>query len=90
MSRTAPALQAYAPSGPLRGALYRNVGDGAFADTTAQARVGAEGLFGMGVAVGDYDNDGDPDLALTGYGRIALYQNDGEGGFRDVASGRGG
>ena len=77
--------EAYTPSGPLRGALYRNVGDGVFADITAQARVGAEGLFGMGVAVGDYDNDGDPDLALTGYGRIALYQNDGEGVFRDVA-----
>ncbi len=76
--------EAFAPAGPLRGALYRNLGDGTFADVTATARVGAEGLFGMGVAVGDYDNDADPDLAVTGYGRIALYQNDGEGAFRDV------
>ena len=77
--------KAFTPSGPLRGALYRNVGDGTFEDVTQQARVGAEGLFGMGVAVGDYDNDGDPDLAVTGFGRIALFDNNGKGAFRDIA-----
>ena len=77
--------KAFTPLAPLRGALYRSVGDGAFADVTEQTHVGAQGLFGMGVAVGDYDNDGDPDMALTGYARVALYQNDGEGFFRDVA-----
>src|SRR5947199_6927245 len=40
-----------------RSALYRNNGDGTFTDVTIKAGVGAEGLFGMGVAVGDYDND---------------------------------
>ena len=77
--------KAFTPSGPLRGALYRNVGDGTFEDVTQQAHVGAEGLFGMGVAVGDYDNDGDPDLAVTGFGRIALFDNNGKGAFRDIA-----
>jgi len=76
--------EAFEPSEPLRAALYRNLGTGQFADVTGVARVGAEGLFGMGVAVGDYDNDGDPDLAVTGYARSVLYRNDGEGAFQDV------
>ena len=78
------ATEAFEPTAPLRGALYRNAGGGRFSDVTSEAGVGAEGLFAMGVAVGDYDNDGDPDLALTGYGRSLLYRNDGEGAFRDV------
>ncbi len=59
----------------MRSALYRNNGDGTFTDVTANAGVGAEGLFGMGVAVGDYDNDGFPDLLVLGYGRCILYHN---------------
>ncbi|HEX3121448.1 MAG TPA: CRTAC1 family protein, partial [Candidatus Acidoferrum sp.] len=74
----------YVPKTAMRGALYRNNGDGTFTDVTAKAGVGAEGLFGMGVAVGDYDNDGFPDLFVLGYGRCILYRNNGDGTFTDV------
>jgi hypothetical protein len=77
---------AFKPSKPLHSALYRNNGDGTFTDVTASAHVGAEGLFGMGVAVGDYDNDGYPDLMVLGYGRSILYHNDGDGTFTDVTA----
>ena len=78
------ATRVYKPSSPLRGALYHNSGDGTFTDVTQRAGVGAEGLFGMGVAVGDYDNDGFPDLMVLGYGRSILYHNNGDGTFTDV------
>ena len=80
------ATKAYTPRGPLAGALYRNHGDGTFQDVTRQAGVGAEGLFGMGAAVGDFDNDGRPDLYLAGYGRSILYRNNGDGTFTDVTA----
>ena len=79
------ATKTYTPNKPPRSALYRNNGDGTFTDVTAQAGVGAEGLFGMGVAVGDYDNDGFPDLLVLGYGRCILYHNNGDGTFTDVS-----
>src|SRR5262249_30610636 len=72
------ATSIYKPPKPLSGALYRNNGDGTFTDVTVRAGVGAEGLFGMGIAVGDYDNDGFPDLFLCGYGRSILYHNNGD------------
>jgi hypothetical protein len=78
------ATRVYTPQQPLRGALYRNNGDGTFTDVTDVAGVAAEGLFGMGVAVGDYDNDGFPDLLVLGYGRCILYHNNGNGTFTDV------
>jgi hypothetical protein len=80
------ATRVYTPQQPTRGALYRNNGDGGFTDVTAKAGVGAEGLFGMGVAVGDYDNDGFPDLLVLGYGRCILYHNNGDGTFTDVTA----
>jgi enediyne biosynthesis protein E4 len=80
------ATGAYRPLQPLRSALYRNNGDGTFTDVTTAAGVGAEGLFGMGVAVGDYDNDGFPDLLVLGYGRCILYHNNGNGTFSDVTA----
>ncbi len=80
------ATRAYSPKQPLRSALYRNNGDGTFTDVTLKAGVGAEGLFGMGVAVGDYNNDGFPDLLVLGYGRCILYHNNGDGTFTDVTS----
>jgi len=67
-----------------RSALYRNNGDGTFTDVTIKAGVDAEGLFGMGAAVGDYDNDGFPDLFVLGYGRCILFHNNGNGTFTDV------
>ncbi len=63
--------------------LYRNVGKGRFEDVTAKARVQGRG-YGLGVAVGDYDNDGYPDLYVTNYGRNELYHNEGDGTFREV------
>ncbi len=83
------ATKVYTPRQPLRSALYRNNGDGTFTDVTEKAGVGAEGLFGMGVAVGDYDNDGYPDLYVTGYDRAILYHNNGDGTFTDVTASAG-
>src|SRR5579875_2612123 len=80
------ATPIYTPKQPLQSALYRNNGDGSFTDVTAKAGVGAEGLFGMGVAVGDYDNDGFPDLYVLGYNRCILYRNNGDGTFTDVTA----
>ena len=73
----------YNPPRPLRNALYRNNRDGTFTDVTEKARVGAGG-YGMGVAVGDYDGDGFPDLYVTQYGKSILYHNNGDGTFTDV------
>ena len=74
------------PAQSLRSALYRNNGDGTFTDVTIKAGVAAEGLFGMGVAVGDYNNDGLPDLFVLGYGSCILYRNNGDGTFTDVTA----
>ena len=63
--------------------LFRNNGDGTFSDVTEKAGVQGAG-YGMGVAVGDYDNDGKPDLYVTSYGRNTLYHNNGDGTFTDV------
>ena len=63
--------------------LYHNNGNGTFTDVTAKA--GLQGhSYGMGVAVGDYDNDGRPDLYVTNFGRNILYHNNGDGTFTDV------
>ena len=78
------ATRLYKPPHALRSALYHNNGDGTFTDVTEKAGVGAENLFGMGVAVGDYDNDGFPDLYVLGYDRCILYHNNGDGSFSDV------
>lgn len=68
---------------PPTNALYRNNGDGTFADVTVAAGVGDTG-YGMGAAVGDYDNDGDRDLYVTNFGPNVLYRNNGDGTFTDV------
>ena len=73
----------FKPSRPLRNALYRNNRDGTFTDVTEKAGV-AGGTFGMGVAVGDFDNDGWPDLFVTSYGNCILYRNNRDGTFTDV------
>jgi enediyne biosynthesis protein E4 len=73
----------YTPPRPLRNALYRNNRDGTFTDVTEKAGV-AGGGYGMGVAVGDYNGDGFPDLYVTQFGRNILYRNNGDGTFTDV------
>jgi hypothetical protein len=80
------ATDAYKPDHPLRSALYHNNGDGTFTDVTAKAGVGGEGHYGQGVTAGDYNNEGYPDLYVTGYGRAILYHNNGNGTFTDVTS----
>jgi enediyne biosynthesis protein E4 len=63
--------------------LYHQKSDGTFEDVTERA--GLQGVgYGMGVAVGDYDNDGFEDLYVTGYGGNRLYHNNGDGTFTDV------
>ena len=63
--------------------LYRNNGDGTFADVTSKAGLGGRG-WGQGVAAGDYDNDGHVDLFVTYYGHVVLYHNNGDGTFSDA------
>jgi len=66
--------------------LFRNTGDGRFVDVTPESGLSGEGVVGypQGVAVGDYDNDGYPDVLVTNYGDNVLYHNDGDGHFTNV------
>ena len=64
--------------------LYRNLGDGTFANRTNATGAGDQG-YGMGAAAADFDNDGDQDLCLSNFGRNGLYRND-DGHFTDVAA----
>jgi hypothetical protein len=68
--------------------LYRQNRDGSFTDVTQAAGLAnaGNGNYGMGVAVGDYDNDGYPDLFVTSYGKNVLYHNNGDGTFTDVTA----
>jgi hypothetical protein len=78
----------FTPTKPIRNALYKNNRDGTFTDVTEKAGVPG-GTFGMGVAVGDYDNDGHADMIVTAYGRPILYRNNGNGTFSDVTKAAG-
>jgi len=68
--------------------LYRQNRDGSFVDVTQAAGLAnaGSGNYGMGVAVGDYDNDGNADLYVTSYGKNILYHNNGDGTFTDVTA----
>ena len=68
--------------------LYHNNGNGTFTDVTEKAGLNIP-MYGMGVAVGDYDNDGHPDLYVTGLGHNYLFHNNGNGTFTDVAQAAG-
>lgn len=68
--------------------LYHQKPDGTFEDVTVKAGLAGQ-EYGMGVAVGDYDNDGFEDLYVTGYPRNRLYHNNGDGTFTDVSDAAG-
>ncbi len=72
--------------------LYRNNRNGTFTDVTHAAGLDTVEIYGMGVAVGDYNNDGFPDVLITGVGQNRLFRNTGKGTFVDVtrSSGLGG
>jgi enediyne biosynthesis protein E4 len=71
---------------PPQPALYRNNRDGTFTDVTAQSKIHTDGTFFFGVAVADYDNDGFPDIYMTGYRHSVLLHNNGDGTFTDVTA----
>jgi len=73
---------------PVSNRLYKNDMDGTFTDVTGRAGVGARG-YGMGAAWGDYDSDGDLDLAVTNYGVNLLYRNDGNDIFTEISKSAG-
>jgi hypothetical protein len=66
-----------------RSVLYRNNHDGTFSDVTDKAGVGYP-CWAMGAAIGDYNNDGHPDLVVSCFGGVVLYRNNGDGTFADV------
>jgi hypothetical protein len=76
--------------GRLGDRLFRNRGEGTFEDVTEVSGLGPlHGGYGHGVAVGDYDNDGHPDLFITRWRRYALYHNQGDGTFADATASAG-
>ena len=76
------------PAVSPRNRFFRNDGLGSFTDATEAAALGDEG-YGMGMAVGDIENDGDPDLFLGNYGADILLRNRGDGVFEDVTTAAG-
>ena len=80
----APTAQGALKGEKARSALYHNNHDGTFTDVTDKAGVGFP-CIAMGGAVGDFDNDGWPDIYVTCYGGNVLYHNNGDGTFADVA-----
>ena len=68
--------------------LYHNNGNGTFTDVTARTGLDVE-MYGMGVAVGDYNNDGFPDILITCVGQNRLFRNTGKGTFVDVTTSSG-
>ncbi|HEY7307269.1 MAG TPA: CRTAC1 family protein [Bryobacteraceae bacterium] len=69
---------------PPRNALYRNMGNGRFEDVTERSGLPRFSFYGMGVAAADFDNDGYPDLFITGYPSCALLHNNRDGTFTEV------
>ena len=70
---------------PPKAALFRNLGNWKFEDVTDKAGVANE-RWGFGVAVGDYDNDGRPDMFVSNFGVSRLYHNNGDGTFTDIGA----
>src|SRR5271155_3505825 len=76
----------YHPAEPPQPALYHNNRDGTFTDVTAASKIHTDGTMYFGAAVGDYDNDGYPDIYMTGYRHSVLLHNNGDGTFTDVTA----
>jgi len=81
-------LRGTSPRVTARNALYRNLGGFRFEEVTDRAGVGDPG-YGLGVCVGDFDNDGLPDLYVNNHGPNVLYRNNGDGTFTDVTAAAG-
>jgi hypothetical protein len=79
----APSVDMALAGKKARSALYHNNHDGTFTDVTEKAGVGYP-CWAMGASIGDYDNDGWPDLLVTCFGGVVLYRNNGDGTFSDV------
>jgi hypothetical protein len=71
------------PATPPHNHLYRNDGNGRFTDVTEKAGLNPD-MYSVAVSAADYDNDGNEDLLVTGYGKTILYHNEGNGHFTDV------
>lgn len=81
----APSVDMALAGRKARSALYHNNRDGTFTDVTDKAGVGNP-CWAMGAVVGDYNNDGWPDLLVTCFGGVVLYRNNGDGSFTDVTA----
>jgi enediyne biosynthesis protein E4 len=84
----APSVAMTLAGKKAKSALYRNNHDGTFTDVTDKAGVGYP-CWAMGAAVGDYNNDGRPDLIVSCFGGVVLYRNNGDGTFTDVTKNTG-
>ena len=84
----APSVSMAIEGKKARSALYRNNHDGTFTDVSEKAGV-AYPCWAMGAAVGDYNNDGKPDLVVSCFGGVVLYRNNGNGTFTDVTKASG-
>ncbi|MGC9224105.1 MAG: CRTAC1 family protein [Terracidiphilus sp.] len=73
------------PNPPPHNHLYRNDGNGHFTDVTAESGLDPS-MYSIAATAGDYDNDGNQDLLVTGFGKVVLYHNDGNGHFTDVTA----
>jgi hypothetical protein len=84
----APSPEHIRTDPPTFNRLYKNNGDGTFADVTEASGLSGRGIKGypQGVAIGDYDNDGFVDIYITNYGDGVLYHNNGNGTFTDVTA----
>ncbi len=81
----APSVDMVLAGKKARSALYRNNHDGTFTDVTEEAGIGYP-CWAMGASVGDYNNDGWPDLLVTCFGGVVLFRNNGDGTFSDVTA----
>src|SRR6202789_2252642 len=81
----APSVEMRLAGKKAKSALYHNNHDGTFTDVTDKAGVGYP-CWAMGATVGDYNNDGRPDLLVTCFGGVVLYRNNGNGTFTDVTA----